>query len=86
MCAKAEDGTHTLMKGDEVVESVQVFADFHLFVPIGYRNHGIPYELFVQVIYRASGGKHSVLVKHLGCTQHMAKKYRVELVLSVSDQ
>lgn len=57
-----------------------------VFAPIRHRNRGIPYELFVQVIYRASGGKHSVLVKHLGCPQHMAKKHRVELALSVSDQ
>ena len=23
MCAKAEDGTHTLMKGDEIVEALE---------------------------------------------------------------
>ena len=74
------------MKGDEVVETVKVFADFNLFAPIGHRNRGIPYELFVQVIYCASGGKLSVLVKHLGRAQHMAEKYRIKLILSVSNQ
>ena len=24
MCAKAEDGTHTLMKGDEIVEGAKI--------------------------------------------------------------
>ena len=31
MCAKAEDGTHTLMKGYEMVETYKECSDFLLF-------------------------------------------------------
>lgn len=35
MCAKAEDGTHTLMKGDEVVDMVEDISDCALLSILG---------------------------------------------------
>lgn len=41
MCAKAEDGTHTLMKGDEAIEMEENQSDSLLFAHGGHQENNI---------------------------------------------
>lgn len=51
MCAKAEDGTHTLMKGDEVVEAGKEVANGFLFLLISWDWKDYPgYLIFIDFL------------------------------------
>lgn len=51
MCAKAEDGTHTLMKGDEVVEAGEEGANLTLFWRGRVVEIHVGYVLVVDMYY-----------------------------------
>ena len=74
------------MKGEKVVDGLQILSDSPLFLNVrkGYRS--VSYEFFIQVVDRTSCGKHPILIKHLIRSEHMAKELQIKPILSIPDK
>ena len=57
------------MKGDKVVELLQIIAQNSL---LGYTWNGyncVPHKFFIKIIYCTTRSKRPILTKHLWCTK-----------------